>query len=131
MKPPPTIAISHFIGFDIGKRSDPSKLCVLERIDDPARELAAYKVRDLVRWHLGTPYPRVKADVIRMVGHKGLVYPLLVADQTGVGEAIVDMALALCMACWAAERSCSAMPGDIPDAARSMISKAPEGVFLS
>lgn len=86
----PGVEISHYIGHDIGKQSDPASLCVLERRDRPGSPLPAYLVRYLAQFHLGTSYARVKADVARMAADKRLRHPLLVADNTGVGSPVVD-----------------------------------------
>jgi hypothetical protein len=42
-----------------------------------------------------------------------------------------DLAIALMLALWAAERACGAIPDVLSEAARTEMSKAPEGVFLS
>jgi hypothetical protein len=42
-----------------------------------------------------------------------------------------DLAVALMLALWAAERACGALPTEPPEAAYTEISRAPEGVFWS
>ncbi len=65
-------------------------LAAVERRDLEGQERPLYEVRALVRWHLGTPYPQVVLDVMRLLCDSRLKSPLLVVDQTGVGMAVVD-----------------------------------------
>jgi hypothetical protein len=82
--------ISYAIGLDLGQASDYSALCVVEReADGEAR--AAYTVRELHRWKLGTPYTRIVGDVAALAAKPPLPDSALVVDATGVGRAVVDL----------------------------------------
>lgn len=48
-------------------------------------------LRALHRYPLRTPYPDIVADVVRRLGDKARDDAVLVADGTGVGQAVVDM----------------------------------------
>jgi hypothetical protein len=86
----------YLVGLDLGKTSDYSAVCVLERTwhPDPAgarTEIPAYLLGHAQRWPLRTSYPQVVADVVELVKRPPLVNPTLMVDQTGVGAAVVDM----------------------------------------
>lgn len=77
------------IGIDLGKTNDYTAIAVVEaRREDEVRFLA----RHLERFRIGLPYPR---QVERIVALRDAVAklgtPRLVVDQTGVGQAVVDM----------------------------------------
>jgi hypothetical protein len=98
----------YLIGLDLGQVQDPTALVVLRRtwVPDPrphvvqvngrqvfARrpDISHYLLNHLQRWPLHTPYPQIVSEVVSLVEHKLLVNPTLVVDQTGVGQAVVDM----------------------------------------
>ena len=84
----------HVLGLDLGQAADYTALAVLERSwrRDPAgRSVSHFAVRHLRRWPLGTSYPQIVADVDRLARTPPLSNPLLAADQTGVGTAVVDL----------------------------------------
>jgi hypothetical protein len=83
------------IGLDLGKSRDYSALAIVERLgklhpDAAARPMSHYAVRHLLRWPLGTSYTAVAADLAALVRQPPLKWPVLVVDQTGVGQAVVD-----------------------------------------
>jgi hypothetical protein len=75
-------------GLDLGQTTDPSALAGLEI---PAAEDAPRKIRYLKRWHLGTPYPDIVADVEKILNNPQVAGSRLLVDQTGVGRAVVDL----------------------------------------
>lgn len=84
------------IGVDIGKKRDPTAICVagLEHRDRGHDYEIHYIVRYLDRLPLGTPYP----DVVRRVGRvaDGVARrtgeaPRIYVDATGVGTPVVDL----------------------------------------
>jgi hypothetical protein len=85
----------HILGLDLGQRSDPSALAVLEDTDawfEATGEWSRfYALRHLQRWPLKTKYPAIVADVEEMLRSPRLVNPVLVIDATGVGGAVADM----------------------------------------
>jgi hypothetical protein len=88
-------ALEYYVGLDLGQSSDFSALCVLEagqeRPEHAGQVMAAYRVRSLKRWHLGTPYPEIVADVVKFLDKPPLKGCTLSVDQTGVGAPVVDM----------------------------------------
>lgn len=78
------------IGVDLGKTNDYTAICVLETERDG--KTAMHHARHLERFRIGLPYPR---QVERIVALRDAVAklgtPRLVVDQTGVGQAVVDM----------------------------------------
>jgi hypothetical protein len=92
---PPGESSDFILGLDLGKTADYSALAVLERrwslTPGAPKDSRRYAVRHLKRWPLKTPYPRVIEDVCALTGRPPLGCPLLGVDQTGVGQAIVDM----------------------------------------
>src|SRR5277367_4707966 len=83
----------HIIGLDLAQPTAPSALCVLERTWEESTPItpAVYDCRDLRRWPLGTPYPDIVRDVVKLTRNPRLVDTTLAVDQTGVGRAVVDM----------------------------------------
>ncbi len=79
------------VGLDLGQAQDFTALAVLERPPTDGPEGAAYALRHLVRWPLGTPYTTLVPAVARIMAAAPLCGCDLVADQTGVGRALVDM----------------------------------------
>jgi len=85
----------YLIGLDLGKARDYSALAIVERIWKPdsvrVGHLARhYDIRHLQRWPLRTSYTAVAADLAELVRMPPLDWPVLVVDQTGVGQAVVD-----------------------------------------
>jgi hypothetical protein len=87
---------AYLLGLDLGKARDHSAVAVLERLwkphpDEVERWVSHYAVRHLRRWPLHTSYTRVAADLAELVRRPPLNWPVLVVDQTGVGQAVVDL----------------------------------------
>jgi hypothetical protein len=90
------VKIRHFVGLDLGQAQDYTALAVLtrpalaggERGDDLK---PPYAVPHLQRFPLGTPYPRIVAQVVELLRTPQLKGSFVVVDQTGVGRAVVDM----------------------------------------
>lgn len=91
-----TAEISYVSGLDLGQAGDFTALAVLERQGSPSH----YDVRFLHRWHLGTPYPKIAADVVALLRRPPLPGSPLAVDQTGVGRAVVDMLRDLAPPAW-------------------------------
>ena len=85
-----------FVGVDLGQANDYTAVTIAERtveiVEDVERP-AAYEVRHLARFRLGTPYPEQVAMIGGLI--KGLPArrfpPVLIADATGVGRPVVDL----------------------------------------
>jgi hypothetical protein len=87
------MAADFFIGLDPGRDRDPCALAVVERVQAAPGGGAAwpvYAVRHLRRWPLHTSYAAVAAELAALVRTPPLRWPVLVVDQTGVGQAVVD-----------------------------------------
>ncbi len=85
-----------FIGLDLGQSQDFTAVAVLRRprvcpMDPPGHRRPAYDLPYLYRFPLGTPYPEVVRSVVDLLRTPPLVGSLLVVDQTGVGQPVVDM----------------------------------------
>src|SRR5579862_7708918 len=87
-----------YIGLDLGQANEFTALAVLERprvgLDThPRLRRPAYALRDLRRFPVGTPYPEMFQDVLKLLSHPPLACldTLLVLDQTGVGSAVMGM----------------------------------------
>src|SRR5262249_4545689 len=80
--PPPRI---HFVGLDLGQTADFSALSVVEKMGERLELVFAH------RGELGTRYPQIVNQTLRMVQEPPLNWPTLALDQTGVGAAIVDL----------------------------------------
>jgi hypothetical protein len=87
-------------GLDLGKVADFSALAVLERtkLDKPvAKRRFRYSLRHLETWDLGTRYTSVAGgksiigDVRKRFDTPQLRWTPLAVDQTGVGNAVVDI----------------------------------------
>jgi hypothetical protein len=87
--------MDHIIGLDLGQTTDFAALAVLERGAGNPTELItdgpSYAVRHLARFPLGTPYPTIVTEVVRLATTPGLACSALVVDQTGVGRPVIDM----------------------------------------
>lgn len=90
-----------YMGLDLGQSRDFSALVVVEMfgvIDttdwrvEPKWEFTEYRVRHIHRYPLGTAYPRIAHDIVRLQDHPNLRGKCeLAVDYTGVGRAVVDI----------------------------------------
>lgn len=85
-----------YIGLDLGQAQDYTALTVIEQIetektDAQGRALDGYHLRHVERFELGTPYPNQVRRVEELMQTAPLRGCGLVADQTGVGRAVVDL----------------------------------------
>ncbi|HVK09898.1 MAG TPA: hypothetical protein VM597_14100, partial [Gemmataceae bacterium] len=85
-----------FVGLDLGQAQDYTALAVLTRprlMGGERRDALKppYAVPHLQRFPLGTPYPRIVEQVVDLLRTPQLRHAFLVADQTGVGRAVVDI----------------------------------------
>jgi hypothetical protein len=84
------------VGLDLGKRSDPTALALLEwrSLSRDFGEVQSrhpdYNVRTLKRWPLGTAYTAIVSQVVRFFETPELRGATLVVDATGVGIAVVE-----------------------------------------
>ncbi len=91
----------HFVGVDLGQRSDPTAIAVVERAEMAGewdavryayRKRLEYRVRQLERVRLGTPYPEVVTRVKEVTEASHLKgQARLVVDATGAGTPVVDL----------------------------------------
>jgi hypothetical protein len=86
----------YLVGLDLGQAQDYTALAVLTRPRLVGGERGdalkpPYAVPHLRRFPLGTPYPRIVEQVVALLQAPPLRGSFLVADQTGVGRAVVDM----------------------------------------
>jgi hypothetical protein len=85
----------YFLGLDLGQTRDFTALAVLERSPPTdagtAVEKPDYALRHLHRFPLGTPYTEIVPAVAALIRAGPLAESPVVADQTGVGRAVVDM----------------------------------------
>lgn len=80
------------IGVDIGQRSDPTAVAVVEAVARDGR--THFLVRHLERLPLGTPYPAVTARLRRIVERateQAGALPKVFTDATGVGQPVTDL----------------------------------------
>jgi hypothetical protein len=87
------MAADYFIGLDPGRDRDPCALAVVERVQAAlggGEGRPVFAVRHLRRWPLHTSYAAVAAELATLVRTPPLCWPVLVVDQTGVGQAVVD-----------------------------------------
>ena len=98
-----------YVGLDLGQKSDPSALAVIE-LPDPPRWAQARPVEQgmLGRWvervPLGTKYPEVVARVREVVCDPALRGQCALAvDATGLGGPVVDMLRAAGLGCQMSE----------------------------
>ena len=90
-----------YLGLDLGRKQDHSALVVLERcqsalntryIDATTQWEERLSVRYAKQWRLGTPYGEVAKEVGKIYRKiEPLGKPVLVVDQTGVGDAVYEM----------------------------------------
>ncbi len=95
----------YLIGLDLGQARDYSALAVVERVWKPHADCAGrlvshYALRHLRRWPLQTSYTAVAADLAGLVRTPPLSWPVLVVDQTGVGQAVVDFLAKAQLSAW-------------------------------
>jgi hypothetical protein len=100
------MAVDYLLGLDLGQACDRSVLVILERTlkahrDRPDRPVSHYALRYLHCWPLRTSYTSVAADLAGLVRRPPLNWPVLVVDQTGVCQAVVD---------WLVRANLAAMP---------------------
>ena len=85
--------VDYVLGLDLGRIRDHSTLAIVERTRKPnnaGRAETLYTVRHLRRWPLKTSYTTVMEELAEVVRRPPLCQPVLVVDQTGVGQAVVD-----------------------------------------
>jgi hypothetical protein len=85
--------VDYVLGLDLGRIRDHSALAIVERTQEPDNAglvETLYTVRHLRRWPLKTSYTTVIAELAEVVRRPPLCRPVLVVDQTGVGQAVVD-----------------------------------------
>jgi hypothetical protein len=80
----------YFSGLDLGQLQEPTALVVTERTRSAAEKEYRYAVRHIHRWHLGTGYPEIVADVKKMFAVPPLTRSMLAIDRTGVGKAVTN-----------------------------------------
>lgn len=105
-----------YVGLDLGQSHDPTALAIVERRVELTNEFDStgpktelqYRVLNVERVSLGTPYPRVVERVTTilndpkltrtydkygtgMAQHIEVIRPALVVDATGVGRPVVDL----------------------------------------
>lgn len=81
----------YIVGLDLGKSMDYTAVSILEVHGEPPE--ANYHCRHLQRFKLGTSYPHI-VDVVRELCRREPLLsskPTLAVDQTGVGNAVVDI----------------------------------------
>jgi hypothetical protein len=79
------------LGLDLGQAQDYTALAILERVR-VSGEVVEHHLRDLRRFPLGTPYPRLVEEVAQLMEHPRIRgRTTLVVDATGVGAAVLDM----------------------------------------
>jgi hypothetical protein len=88
--------VRHFRGLDLGQPSEWTALAVLERplVDaraHPAQRRPRYALWHLRRFALGTPYPEIIHEVVKLLRTPALAGCVLVVDQTGVSRAVVEL----------------------------------------
>jgi hypothetical protein len=75
-------------GLDLAQAADFTALAILEKIGETP---AAYQVRHLERFPLGTSYVEIVERVDDIFRRNELADTTLAVDQTGVGRAVLDM----------------------------------------
>lgn len=81
-----------FMGLDLGQAKDYTALAIVERSGEDSPSYI-YSVPFLHRYELGTKYPAIVDDVVKMTKTPQLARTnlTLAIDQTGVGAPVVDM----------------------------------------
>ena len=90
------ISVMVVIGIDIGQRTEPSALCVVELQDRPSPHGTEthYFVRHLETLDRGTSYPDLadrSAQVAARVASRARTRTVLYLDATGLGEPVLDL----------------------------------------
>jgi hypothetical protein len=93
-EPPPPLKESVVFGLDLGQISDFTAPAVDQVTEVPdanraGRVVRLHAIRHLHRWHLGTAYPQIVADVKALLAQ--VPGSSLALDATGVGRAVVDL----------------------------------------
>jgi hypothetical protein len=88
--------VDYLIGLHLGQARDHSALAVVERVErtlpgGAGRPVGCYAARHLQRWPLHCSYTAVAADLAGLVRTPPLRRPVVVVDQTGVSQAVVDL----------------------------------------
>ena len=81
-------------GLDLGQAADYSALVVVERVRtvNECKDVRIdYGVRYVKRWHLGTSYTIIAADLKEKFANEPLAKSTLAIDRTGVGRGVSDM----------------------------------------
>jgi hypothetical protein len=85
----------YFVGLDLAPPGLPTALAVVGRPRlrpaDPATTRPVYSLRHLHRFPPGTPYPAVVDAVVALLRTPPLPFAWLLADYTGVGQAVLDL----------------------------------------
>ncbi len=76
-------------GLDLGELQDYTAFMAMER--RTAEDGAKYDVQALYRFELGTPYTQQVRKIVEWMSRPPLDKARLLVDQTGVGNAVVDM----------------------------------------
>jgi len=81
----------YVVGLDLGKSMDYTAVAILEVFGEAPE--ATYHCRHLQRFKLGTSYPHIVESVRELCRREPLLSskPTLAVDQTGVGNAVVDI----------------------------------------
>jgi hypothetical protein len=79
----------YIAGLDLGQAADFSAFAILEQ--QLEGDTATYGVRELRRWPLGTPYPKIVEDVVSIYADPRLAGSTLAVDGTGCGRPVVDL----------------------------------------
>jgi hypothetical protein len=75
-----------YVGCDLGQSSDPTAICVVQRVGEE------FRCGHLERLPLGTPYPAVISRVAALLQHPTVAGNVeLAIDATGVGRPVADM----------------------------------------
>jgi hypothetical protein len=82
-----------FVGLDLGTPGLPTALAVLgrPRALESTSHRPAYALRHLQRFPPGTSYPAVVEAVVELLRTPPLPFAWLLADYTGVGQAVLDL----------------------------------------
>jgi hypothetical protein len=79
----------YFAGLDLGQSKDFTALAIAETEGLISQRVCA--IRHLQRWPLGTSYPTICADVVKMLRSAPLLTAPLMIDATGVGRPVMDI----------------------------------------
>ena len=79
----------YYVGLDLGQARDYSALAIAEATGE-GKDCVCL-IRHLERWQLGTSYPAICSDALKMVNGAPLEKAKLIVDATGVGRPVVDL----------------------------------------